>query len=89
MTRPAPIAEDVSNTLLKVLPRDSSTVDHFREHAIWDQAIIEALAIVAKSERPELPAHIAEEVRELYGRKDVSPQFPRLAERYLDRIRTY
>jgi hypothetical protein len=89
MTCPAPLTEDVSNTLYKVMPRDSQVVEHYREQAIWDLAIIEALAIIAKSDKPELPTHIAEEVRELYGRKDVSPRFARAAEDYLALIRTY
>jgi hypothetical protein len=55
MTRPALLAEDVSNALLKALPRDSRMVDHYREYAIWDQAILASLALVADSDKPELP----------------------------------
>ncbi|MGO8963014.1 hypothetical protein [Mycobacterium sp.] len=84
-----PLTEAVSDTLYKVMPRYSELIEHYREQAIWDLAIIEALAIIAKSDEPELPARIAQGVRELYGRKDVSPRFHRAAERYLARIRTY
>jgi hypothetical protein len=89
MTRPATLTEDVSNALYKVMPRDSQVVEHYREQAIWDLAIIEALAMIANSRKPELPAHLADEVRELYGSKDVSPRFACAAEDYLACIRTY
>lgn len=89
MTLPAPLAEDVSNTLLKVLSRDFGVVDHFRELGVWDQAIIETLAIVAKSDKPELPAYVVDEVRGLFGSKAVSPRFQRVAEHHLARIRAY
>jgi hypothetical protein len=88
MTSATTLAEEVSNTLLKALPRASDVVDHYREHAIWDQAIIETLAIIAKTEKPEIPANVADEVRGLFGRKEISPQFERVAEGYLARIGT-
>jgi hypothetical protein len=89
MTRPATLTEDVSNALYKVMPGGSQVVEHYREQAIWDLAIIEALAMIANSEKPELPTRLVDEIRGLYGRKDVSPRFARAAEDYLACIRLF
>jgi hypothetical protein len=51
------LAEEVSTALSKSLPLPNPLVDHFREEAVWDQAIIESLATFARAARP-LPADV-------------------------------
>lgn len=80
-------AESVSDTLLKMVPRGNSIVSHYRSQAEWTLAIVETLAIIAKSGDP-MPAAIAEDVRALVEEKGVNPKFRRAAEMYLSRIPT-
>jgi hypothetical protein len=83
-------AEGVSDTLLKMLPQSDATVDHYRSHAEWALAIVETLAIIAKSGKSGEPmlAAIAGDVRALFEGEGVNPNFRRAAEMYLSRIPT-
>jgi hypothetical protein len=81
------MAEGVSDTLLKMLPQGDATVDHYRSHAEWALAIIETLAIIAKSGE-SMSAAVAEDVRALFEDEGVNPKFQRAAEMYLSRIPT-
>lgn len=80
-------AEGVSDTLLKLLPQGDATVDHYRSHAEWASAIVEALAVIAKSGE-SMPPAIAEDVRALFEEEGANPKFRCAAEMYLSRIPT-
>jgi hypothetical protein len=78
-------AEDVSNALFKVLPRGDSMVDHYRHQAVWDMAIVEALAIFAETGAP-IPRDVVRDVRDFVDRSGINPRFRRAVEGYLARI---
>lgn len=80
-------AEGVSDTLFKMLPQGDAIVDHYRSHAEWALAIVEALAIIAKSGE-SMPAGIAVDVKALFEEEGVNPKFRRAVEMYLSRIPT-
>jgi hypothetical protein len=65
--------EEVSSVLAKALTSPDASVEHYREHAIWDQAIISALAVFASRGMP-LPDDVREAVQELIELPGINPK---------------
>jgi hypothetical protein len=86
MTRATPPAEDVSNALFKAMSATDATVDHYRELGVWDMAIVEALAVIAKR-GDALPAHVADEVARLANLSGANRPFARAVEKFLSKVR--
>ena len=86
MNRATPPAEDVSNALFKAMSTTDATVDHYRELGVWDMAIVEALAVIAKR-GDALPAQVASAVERLATLSGVNRPFARAVEKYLSKVR--
>lgn len=86
MTRATSPAEDVSNALLKAMSTPDDTVDHYRRLGVWDMAIVEALAVIAKR-GDVLPARVASDVTRLVNLSGTKRPFARAVEKYLLRVR--
>ena len=78
-------AEDLSDALYKSLPTASPSVDRYRNQGVWDQAVLEALAIFASTVQP-LPSDVRQMVQETIEDPNVSPKFRGQVIRYLVRI---
>jgi hypothetical protein len=81
-------AERLSAVLSKALPVASPLVDHYRDMAVWDQAIIECLATFAELRQP-LPSDVRERVNEFLDDPGVSSKVRRHAGHYLAEIPTW
>jgi hypothetical protein len=79
-------AEELSAILSKSLPANSM-VDHYRDLAVWDQAIIECLAVFADL-RQALPSDVRDSVNEFLGDPGVGAKVRRHAGHYLAEIPT-
>jgi hypothetical protein len=85
MTRATSPAEDVSNALFKAMSTTDATVDHYRQLGVWDMAIVEALAVMAKR-GDLLPAHVASDVLRLVNLSGTKRPFARAVKKYLSTV---
>lgn len=86
MTRATSPAEDVSNALFKAMSTTDATVDHYRRLGVWDMAIVEALAVMAKR-GDVLPTHVASALSRLVSLSGPKRPFARAVEQYLAKVR--